>query len=74
VPLAGDAVSVGIACSEVHGGDRCLVEAAEPVGLAFHGGIALVMGLNNFFWAFSAAFPPPVFTVRLLAASPPADA
>lgn len=26
-------------------------------GVAFHGGIALIMGLNNFFWAFIAAYP-----------------
>jgi hypothetical protein len=26
-------------------------------GTAFHVGIAIVMGLNNFVWAFTAAYP-----------------
>lgn len=49
-----------------------LAATAMPVvlillGVAFHGSIALAMGLNNFFWAFTAAYPPLVVTLTLLA-------
>jgi len=37
-----------------------------PVGVIFHGSIALAMGLNNFFWAFTAAYPPLVFVLSQL--------
>lgn len=50
-----------------------IVLAATPapallmvLGAAFHGSIAVAMGLNNFFWAFTAAYPPLVFTLAQL--------
>ena len=36
---------------------RAVVVAFLVIGLAFHLGCAVLMGLNSFLWAFPAAYP-----------------
>jgi hypothetical protein len=38
-------------------------------GVAFHLGCAVVMGLNNFLWAFIATYPALLFAADWLAAT-----
>ncbi|TDN87733.1 hypothetical protein [Microbacterium sp. BK668] len=72
-PHLAQAVCIGVIAWEAGFPIIMLAFIGQPIwllglGMAFHGGIALVMGLNNFFWAFSAAFPALVVMLNLLGA------